>query len=58
MADDVLASPVYARAFAQAMSGVDPALLPDDERQALSAARVVAGTEGPGYPPPETGGST
>lgn len=53
MADpSVLSSPAYARAFEQVMRGVDPALLADDERQALVDARASAGVTGPGYPMP------
>lgn len=53
MADrSALASPVYAHAFEQVMVGVDPALLPADERQALVDARAAAGIDGPGYPMP------
>lgn len=56
MADrEVLASALYARAFDKVMSGVDPALLPDDEREALIAAREAAGMTGPGYPAPVSG---
>lgn len=58
MPNRVLASPVYKRAFAQVMCGVDPALLPDDERQALIAAREAAGIHGPGYPMPDPDGGT
>lgn len=49
---DALPSEVYRRAFGKVMAGTDVALLDEDERQALKAAREVTNTQGPGYPAP------
>jgi hypothetical protein len=48
---EALSSEVYERAFSKVMSGVDPASLPDDERDAIRRAKDVTGT-GAGYPMP------
>lgn len=52
-AEDVLSSPVYAAAFVAVMSGTEPGLLPDDQREAIRLARELTGTPPPGYPMPK-----
>ncbi|MDQ4037827.1 MAG: hypothetical protein M3313_05640 [Actinomycetota bacterium] len=49
----MLSSEVYERAFAKVASGVDPSLLPEDERTAVLRAKELTGTPGPGYPMPQ-----
>jgi hypothetical protein len=49
---DVLASEIYETAFRKVMTGTDPALLDEPERDALRKAKQLAGTTGPGYPMP------
>jgi hypothetical protein len=49
---EVLGSQAYATAFDAVMTGTEPGLLPDDQREALRRARDLTGTPGPGYPVP------
>lgn len=49
---EVLGSPEYADAFRAVMSGAQPALLPDEQRQALFKAKELTRTPGAGYPMP------
>lgn len=51
-AQNVLASEIYERAFAKLMRGTDLALLSEEERQSVAAARQQAGHAGSGYPLP------
>ncbi len=50
---EVLSSPEYERAFVKVTSGIDPALLPDEERRAVIRAREITATESAGYPMPQ-----
>ena len=49
---DVLASEAYERAFAKLMRGTDVALLSEEERQAVAAAKEQVGHAGESYPLP------
>lgn len=48
----LLGSETYVLAFNAVITGVDPSLLPDDQRAALRRAKELLGTPGPGYPAP------
>lgn len=49
---EVLSSEAYEAAFRKVMSGADPALLDDEERDVLRRAKELAGTTDTGYPMP------
>lgn len=49
---EVLSSAAYESAFPKVMSGVDLALLTDEERDAVRRAKELTDTPGAGYPMP------
>lgn len=51
-ARDLVGSAEYEAAFNAVMSGVEPALLTQEQRDLLTRARELTGTPPPGYPMP------
>lgn len=51
-ARELLQSEEYEAVFNKVMTGVEPALLADDERTLLARARELTGTPPPGFPMP------